>query len=307
MSMASYERNVLGVRQAVPRILELFSQYDVHATWSTVGFLFYSDKSALLKDIPDTLPAYKNPSLNPYLYMQPTLGQDEASDPYHFAPSLIPQIVQTPGQRVGTHTFSHYYCLEEGQSTETFQADLRAALHVAEQAGIQIESIVFPRNQVVEEYVEICKQLGLSSYRGNPPVWIYRHTQDEKDSLAKRVVRLLDAYLPLTPPVTQPWSEVDEGGMSNVRASRFLRPYSDNLRWLDPLRLRRIQSELTLAAKRGQIYHMWWHPDNFGIQLDPNLHFLQQIFEHFRTLRTRWGMVSMNMEEVHGHAMDACQ
>lgn len=298
MSVASYGRNIRGVREAVPRILELFSQYDVHATWSTVGFLSYSDKSSLLSDLPDILPSYKDVRLNPYLYMQSNLGQVGPSDPYHFAPDLIEYIVQTPGQRVGTHTFSHYYCLAEGQSTETFLADLRAALRIAERTGIRIESIVFPRNQVVTEYVEICKQLGVRSYRGNPPVWMFRHTEDETDSLAKRAARLLDAYLPLTSPVTLPWSEVNEGGMCNVRASRFLRPYSDKLRWLDLLRLRRIQSELTLAAKRKQIYHLWWHPHNFGINLEQNLHFLQHILEHFRTLRTQHGMVSMNMEEV---------
>jgi len=300
-SGASYERNIRGVREAVPRILELFSQYDVHATWSTVGFLFYSDKSSLLADLPDMLPSYKDVRLNPYLYMQSNLGEVGPSDRYHFAPDLIQQIVQTPGQRVGTHTFSHYYCLAEGQSTDTFQADLRAALRIAERTGIRIESIVFPRNQVMPEYVEICKQLGVRSYRGNPPVWMYRHTEDETDSLAKRMARLLDAYLPLTSPVTLSWSEVNEGGMSNVRASRFLRPYSDKLRWLDRLRLRRIQSELTLAAKREQIYHLWWHPHNFGINLEQNLHFLQQILEHVRTLRTQHGMVSMNMEEVRNY------
>lgn len=34
----SYGANVLGARDAVPRILELFAENGVHATWATVGF-----------------------------------------------------------------------------------------------------------------------------------------------------------------------------------------------------------------------------------------------------------------------------
>ena len=36
----SYGKNVLGARDAVPQMLEIFAQNSIRATWATVGFLF---------------------------------------------------------------------------------------------------------------------------------------------------------------------------------------------------------------------------------------------------------------------------
>ena len=38
--LEKYQENVLGVRRAIPRLLRLFREHDIHATWAAVGFLF---------------------------------------------------------------------------------------------------------------------------------------------------------------------------------------------------------------------------------------------------------------------------
>ena len=83
----------------------------------------------------------------------------------------------------------------------------------------------------------------------------------------------------------------------NIRASRFLRPWSRPLRHLEGLRLRRIRRELTGASRRGWIYHLWWHPHNFGSDLAENLSFLESILRHFDALRRSSGMESLTMSE----------
>ena len=52
-------------------------------------------------------------------------------DPEHLAGSLVELIARSAGQEVGSHTFSHYYCLEAGQNGETFRSDLAAAQAIA--------------------------------------------------------------------------------------------------------------------------------------------------------------------------------
>jgi hypothetical protein len=84
----------------------------------------------------------------------------------------------------------------------------------------------------------------------------------------------------------------------NLPASRFLRPYTRVFRVLEPLRLRRIIRELTHAAQAGLCYHLWWHPHNFGIDTAANLGFLRKILEHYRFLRSHYGMKSANMGEA---------
>ena len=39
-ALEDYQDNVLGGRTAIPRLLQLFEKYGIHATWATVGFLF---------------------------------------------------------------------------------------------------------------------------------------------------------------------------------------------------------------------------------------------------------------------------
>ena len=67
---------------------------------------------------------------------------------------------------------------------------------------------------------------------------------------------------------------------------------------LEGTRLRRILNGLDYAANRGQAYHLWWHPHNFGRQLPENLAFLEKILAHFAKLRQSQGMESLNMGEL---------
>ncbi|NJO99100.1 MAG: polysaccharide deacetylase family protein [Pleurocapsa sp. CRU_1_2] len=129
VSLNNYQKQLEGVRQAIPALLELFAKYKIHATWATVGFLYYADIDQLQKNIPQQLPSYDQPKLDPYQYIN-TLKQ-ENNQQLHFCPDLIELVKQYAGQEIGTHTFSHYYCLETGQTQAQFKADLNAAIATA--------------------------------------------------------------------------------------------------------------------------------------------------------------------------------
>jgi peptidoglycan/xylan/chitin deacetylase (PgdA/CDA1 family) len=300
-SMASYARNILGARDAIPRMLELFDRYDVHCTWATVGLLFFDRKADLLDHLPEERPRYANPALSPY----PRLGQigpNERQDPYHYGLSLIEQIRDCPGQEIGTHTFSHYYCLEpgeteEGQSEATFRADLLAARRAAERLGITPRSLVFPRNQYRGDYLQSCRAAGIEVVRGNHPSWMFRPQSRGDEGLIKRVARMSDDYLPFSlEDCLRP--QALGGDLVDVRSSRFLRPASRRLRLLEPLRLQRITGGLSRAARSGSIYHLWWHPHNFGQETEYSLKFLERVLKHYNQLTQTCGMRSSTMVEI---------
>jgi hypothetical protein len=81
-------------------------------------------------------------------------------------------------------------------------------------------------------------------------------------------------------------------------ASRFLRPYSRNLSLLEGLRLRRIKNDMTYAAKRGKVFHLWWHPHNFGNNMEDNFAFLKKILEHYRELKDKYAFESCTMAGI---------
>ena len=76
--------------------------------------------------IPADKPGYANETLNPYSEFA-KIGKTEQDAPCFYAPSLLKTIAVVPGQEIGSHTFSHYYCREAGQTPEEFAADLAAA------------------------------------------------------------------------------------------------------------------------------------------------------------------------------------
>lgn len=296
-TVESYYENLKNTPAVVKKLLALFARRNIHATWATVGMLFCRNKNEITSFVAEKdRPGYTNSSLSNYFVAQKA-GTDEVADPFHYANTLIKEIIETPGQELATHTFSHYYCLEPGQSSEQFLHDLNAAIKITEREGISPVSIVFPRNQYNEEYLKKSKQAGLKIYRGNFYSWIYKPEAKSAESLLKRFFRLADAYLPISGHrvVRADFS----GDMVNIPASCFLRPYNSKLSWIDPLRLQRIKSEMTTAAKKGMIYHLWWHPHNFGKNMEQNFKILIDILDHFDQLSSTYGMQSMNMKDIY--------
>jgi len=293
LTVRQYRDNLLGARMAIPAMLELFARYGIHATWATVGFLFFRNRNELLDSLPERLPTYRDTRLDPYTALS-DLGWDEEEDPFHYAPSLIHKILTYEGQEIGTHTFSHYYPLAEGPTLESFRADIRCANEVAYRFGVSLKSIVFPRNQVSQPHLQTCSESGLIAYRGTgTDPWISK----EGDTYA-RFMRFADSCICINSngsviPYRDPtYSIVD------VPQSRFLRPWSSSQRVFSSIRLKRILASMDAAAQSNRIFHLWWHPHNFGVHLEENMTVLTHIVDHYLHLHEELGWPSLTMAEA---------
>lgn len=297
-SIASYGKQIAAVQEVIPQLLALFESYDIHATFATVGMLFHSNYKALEATIPHSLPQYEQAAYSPYTHYIPEVATEIKNAHYHFAPELITQIKTKERHEISTHTYSHYYCLEAGQTSQAFEADLEAAIQVAKEQNIVLESIVFPRNQYSKAYLDVCQQKGIYIYRGNETSWLYAPRSREQESLVRRALRLIDAYINISGHHCADLRQMKQHGMVNIPASRFLRPYSAKLRLLDSLRLARIKRSMTYAAKKGRIYHLWWHPHNFGTHLVENMQFLEKILVHYQHLAQTYNFQSATMQTL---------
>lgn len=291
--VSDYSQQLKAVHDIVPRLLTLFKKYDIHASWATVGLLFAHDKNEALSETPLLKPTYNEPKLNPYH----EFDNDLLESPYYFAPSLIEQIKKTPHQEIASHTFSHYYCLEEGQTPDQFNADLMAAQSIAKK-HTKLQSLVFPRNQYNQTYLDTAADCGFKTFRGNERSIIHRPRNQQQLSLAIRGTRLLDSYLPLSGHNTYDLPPTSILPI-NLASSCFYRSYSHRLRHFEWLKHKRIHSSLKFAAKHHKIYHLWWHPHNFGQHMDKNFSQLESLFKYFRELQQSYGMTSMNMGEMY--------
>jgi len=286
--------------QVIPGILELFNQYAIHATWATVGLLFHKNRVELENTIPIDKPTYDFLNLSAYHFMKHEgIGNDELEDPLHYSASIVKKIASVPYQELGTHSYSHYFCNEPGQTPEQFRADLQAAKKAAEPFNVALNSLVFPRNQFNSGYLAVCKQEGIKSVRTNPTDWFWNIKSTQKESKWLRLFRGMDAYIPSGDKKSYPVSQLKmQEGVLLQPASRLLRPWSPKLKFLNHLKLRRILKEMTQAAKAGEVYHLWWHPHNFGWHPEQNLKELETIVKHFEKLQKKYGMQSKTMTEV---------
>lgn len=284
----------INTKNLIPEILNLFSEFEIHATWATVGMLFNNNWKEWEINTPKKLPNYANKSLSAYTYGN-SINKAEMEE-FCFAKDLI-QIVQlTANQEIATHTYSHYYCLEEGQTLQSFEADLKQCLLLAKEMGIELKSLVFPRNQYNEQYLKICYENGIENVRSNPINWYWDDVKN--NSLKSKIFRTGDAYLGRNDKSYNQSELIKENEKPlSQKASRLLRPYSSN-KFLNNLKLKRIKSEMGAAAENNQIYHLWWHPHNFGNNSEENMRDLRSILEHFNILKNKFDFQSKTMAEI---------
>ena len=297
VSLEDYRGHLEGVHEAVPRMLDVFERFGTHATWATVGLVFAENHAEAKAFAPTLRPAYDDARLSPYDDLdRADLDRDAAC---YFAPSLVRQIAQTPHQELATHTFAHFYCDEPGQDEAQFEADLDAAVAIAQARGVTLSSLVFPRNQVNHGYLRVLPRKGITSYRGVPRRWALQRGSSRLDTLARRGLRLADNYLRVAGPRTQRAEAV--GVPVDLPGTRFLRPFASRLRKLERTKEARIRGEMTAAAEAGHTYHLWWHPHNFGREPDENLAMLERLLEHARRLSYSHGWQSRTMAELAEH------
>ena len=283
-------------RRAAVDLAALFASRNIRCTWATVGFLFASTRQEVDSHLPKVQPAYERAGLDPYVQ---AIGLDEEHDPEHLAGSLVDIIASSPGQEVGSHTFSHYYCLEPGQNEAMFRADLGAAQSIAQSKGLTLTSLVLPRNQWNPAYARAVLDLGFSCIRGPQPRWSHQARPTGRGAVLRRAARLADSYVGISPPPTTAWSQVlQPTGLCDIPASAFLRPFEPSRKQLEPLRLARLHSGLRHAARHRRIFHLWWHPHNFSQYRSENFSNLERILDEFDRLAATEGMQSLSMKDA---------
>lgn len=301
LTIDEYRENLANTRNALNEIIKKSNHNNIRLTLATVGFLFAKNKEELKPYIPKITPSYTQPQLYPYKELK-KIGQNEHDPSFYFAQDIIKEIVKNDAHEICTHTFSHYYCRAAGQSIEEFEADLIAAKRIGQIVGVEPKSIVFPRNQINSNYLKICHKHGITSYRGIEKSFAYKESTNSNKIITifhsntiKRALRLLDSYINIFGHSTYNINLNNKNKCLDLPSSRFLRPYNMTLSSFEFLKIRRIKKAMTYAAKNNELYHLWWHPHNFGKNIPQNLSNLEKIYRHYRHLNKKYGFKSETM------------
>jgi len=290
-SLKNNEQNLIKVNEIVNRLLVLFTKYDMHCTWAIVGMLNFNHLEDLEKYSKLINVHYKEKEFSPFpidKYSLQTVNSNTL-----LAKSEIERIKSTMYQEIASHTFSHLYCLEKGVTERDIQNDID---YFKETIG-EVDSIIFPRNQINETYLNYLSQNKQITYRGNQQNKYWKNSDYKTEGLIKKAGRVLDAYIKISKDNFTAWKSLKTTSLINIPASRFLRPVQFN-NTIENLKIKRIKKQMLLAAKQNKIYHLWWHPHNFSKNTEENFAQLEDLFKYFKTLNKSYQFQSLNMNEI---------
>ena len=267
--------------EVIDRLLDLFVEFEVPATWCVLGHLFLERcGSANGRKHPEIVRPSHTWHVNDWF--DHDQGGVEGRDSVFLGRSLVEKIRACPVQQeIGGHSFSHVIFGDPGCSRETADSELAASIKAAADLGIKMRSFAFPRNEV--GHLDVLKKYGFACYRGPEPNW---YEGRDWGTAVKRLCHLWDVITAARPPVVLP--EITDAGLYNIPGSMVYFPMHGLRRYIPvALRVKRATKGLDYASRQHRIFHLWFHPTNLADHSEAMFDGLRRILEHAASLRAR--------------------
>ena len=62
--------------------------------------------------------------------------------------------------------------------------------------------------------------------------------------------------------------------------------------------MKRLKKSMLNAAKTNSLFHIWFHPHNFGTNTFECINQLKELLEYYEILKEKYGMQNLNMSEI---------
>jgi hypothetical protein len=160
--------SILG-RRNTGHIVSMLNQFDIPATWATVGHLIlaFCERDQRTGVAHVDIPRVSSHSCPCWSFVRGDWYEDDPctsllEDPWWYARDLVLTIVKSPRHELATHSFSH---VDFGSCPDSVaRSEIDACRHLVESLGSSLKSMVFPCNRVGK--LEILRDAGLIAYRG---------------------------------------------------------------------------------------------------------------------------------------------
>lgn len=252
-------------------LVDLLDEYDLPATWAVVGHLLLEECDGTHGDHP----------LGPDWFSRERTTWAQRPD-LRFADGLVEAVRESgPDHEIGCHTFSHVEFGAPQTSAEVARAELAASQRAATARGIELSSLVFPRNSIGHR--RELAAAGFDCYRGRTP---------NPDSPTRKLLDATDGTP--TPRIVQP--AVDDWGLVNLPASLHLFGFEGLARTLvepvfgDPI-VEHVERGLAAVADDDGVFHVWLHPSSVSDERDRSR--IRQICERIDAYRPAVDVATM--------------
>jgi peptidoglycan/xylan/chitin deacetylase (PgdA/CDA1 family) len=273
-----------GTREVIQKLLCLFDEYQVPATWALVTHLL-TDCSSTDHDVQTSHPSSEEFERDATLPCERKLDRN-----LWYEPNLVELIEDANADHdIGSHTHTHIVFNEA--TRDAVRSDIAQSVTVAKRNGVDPKSFIFPRNQIA--HLDVIKEAGFEVYRGIDERWYERH---RLPASVVKGARFADEATKLTPPTVLPRSE---SGLVEIPGSQVFRPVHGGWQYTptDSQSSRAIAG-VNHAADSGRIFHVWFHPFNFARNPKRLLDAFEAVLAHARSLVRQGLLETLTMSEV---------
>lgn len=188
---------------------------------------------------------------------------------------------------IGSHTYNHIFC--EESSIELIEEDFLLIKNIAKDNSIDFKSIVFPRNQYNKANLDLIKANNYTHYRSVLEKWYLKTNKYSKENKIKRnLIRIFDML-----PFNRDAIVGSQNELISISDSRFFRFFPPSFigKIISKIYLIVLMYELRQCIKRGNLYHIWFHPHNI-IKKPNGLKELDLFLKYFKKLKIEKNQIS---------------
>lgn len=253
-------------REKIARILALLDEYEITATWAVVGHIFYERcEECEICPLHEWEGKYKS--------------YDEAyktDHPLWYGADVIDMLLSARmNHEIGFHGYTHE--IFNQISREKAEIEIKEFIRVARRKGIDVKSIVFPRDKV--GYLDLFEKYGFLCFREEESLPLLTRNKFFIGKLAKH----LDHILAISTPPIYDLEEFGTRPLVNLTATQHIFGFNRSVevaldQWgLSNLRIRRMTRAIRKAAAQKKVVHIWAHPWEF--RREDDIDKLRLIFE----------------------------
>ncbi|MFX0203839.1 MAG: hypothetical protein ACFFCW_47680, partial [Candidatus Hodarchaeota archaeon] len=247
-------------------------------TWAIVGGLLVDPGN---KDIGLEIIPLHNPHARTYHSNHPDISSDGAY--MWYGRDIVDAIRNCQvAQEIGCHSFSHISYDEGNCSIAAVASDLEHCRTAFQALDLTCKAFVYPFNRV--GHLRLLPRHGFICYRGPE---LHTHMRSHFLTPLLKACRLL-CRLFAGPPVLRPTLKYKE--LVNIQASMLFRVPEIKSpkvwRTILDFQVKSAKQGLSKAARTGRVFHLWFHPFQFGHRTKEMLGALDEVLSSASRLRS---------------------
>jgi len=277
----AYLANIENVPIVMDKLISVFEDYKILACVGAVSAINFSNSNDLCEFLDSSGKAGEILSKEFDIFEGEKLfGQD-----MFYNPKLITRLEKSDFIRMGSHSFIHYNFSGGNNAELLAMAEIELSGKFLSEVKYNWDKFyIFPRNSYNKLLVEKLHHCGFEAYRGVANNFLYNNSLS--NNYWKRGLRLVDGSFKIAEPSRMPKQSCNSK-IFNDCATFFLRPVKSNSYFAN-MQLKRLISHVDYCASNEIIPHLWWHPHNFGKDIDSNV---SQLVKFFDIIKEKYSLI----------------